>query len=400
MKHRTLYLLVFIVLTQVALADQKSPAWMTEGPYLEQSPASFEVPINVVATKMYVELELGDKPRRFVVDTGSPSMIDAALAEELGLKTLSVNKGVDAHGVVVETNVVQVRMHLGGVAFENVPMLAAKFSASEAAKTFIGDGVLGSDFLPLGAWQFDLKNSVLRFHTELKKLPNIKGAKKLKLYQFGYPFMPIFDVTYAKNARSKAMFDTGSPTYFSISPPDLAGAKKASGISETLSGYGSPSGSLGGQAPEMELIKARLKDLAIDGLRLGPVVAEGRTLSPSLIGAKILNNYIVTLDSRSERAFFKKVSDKSLMSPSFGFSLAFENNVSIGAVWDNSPAKKARLKTGTVLTAINGMNVEYTREGLIRAITAMESPTIELAWQGGSVKLDKKCLFPLSCDTE
>jgi len=395
MKFCALFLLGLITFINPAYADRNTPSWVTEGPYLKNSSASFEIPIKVFATKLYVEIEIGGKPRRFVFDTGSPSMIDTALVEELGLKVIDKNKGIDAHGAVVETEIVQVNVLIAGIAIQKVPMMTANFSGSELTKSFIGDGVLGSDLFPLGAWQFDLKNSLLRFNTNLNELPHIKQAKSLKLYQFGYPYMPIFDVKFAKKARSKAMLDTGSPTFFAISSLDLGGARKASGVGKTISGYGSPGGSLGGQAPETELLQLELKNLAIDKIKLGRVTAKKRDLPPSLIGARILENYIITLDSRSESAYFKEYFDGPFTNSSFGFSLAFNHNISIGAVWDDSPAKAAGLRTGIELTSINGIDIEYTREGLFRAVAAMKGQEIELAWKGGSAKLVRKILIPV-----
>lgn len=52
-------------------------------------------------------------------------------------------------------------------------MMATNFSAPVPTKSFIGDGVLGSDLFPLSAWQFDLMHSVLRFNTNLNELPYI-----------------------------------------------------------------------------------------------------------------------------------------------------------------------------------------------------------------------------------
>lgn len=396
MKFCKVVLLGLIFFANFVMASQTPPSWISEGPYLEASPASFEVPINVIGAKIYVKIQIGGKPRRFVLDTGSPSMIDSALVEELGLKSVDTNKGTDAHGTIVETEIVQANIQIGGVAIQKVPMMAANFSSSLAIKEFIGDGVLGSDLLPLGAWQIDLKNAALRFNTNLQELPHVKGSNKLKLYQFGYPYMPILDVTYAKKARSKAMFDTGSPTFFAISSADLNGAKKASGIDTTVSGYGSPGSSLGGQAPNIELLQVELKNLTIDKLELGRVVAEKRALSPSLIGGKILKNYIATLDSRSESAYFKKYSDGVFAESSFGFSFAFDKRISIGAVWENSPANAAGLQAGLELLSINGVEAAYTKDGLLRAVKAMEGEEIELAWKGGSVKLVRKYLIPLS----
>jgi hypothetical protein len=39
--------------------------------------------LTVRGTKLFVTVEIGGKPRRFVVDTGSPSMISSTLVKEL-----------------------------------------------------------------------------------------------------------------------------------------------------------------------------------------------------------------------------------------------------------------------------------------------------------------------------
>jgi len=212
------------------LAQKAPPKWMTEGPKLVGPTKTIDVPLTVRGTKLYVTVDLGGKPRRFVVDTGSPSMISSALVKELGLETIGRSQGMDAHGVIIESEIVQSRLKLGGVEFSNVPMFAADFQASAALNYFIGDGVLGSELLKLGAWQIDLKNLRLRYSQDVTQLPNIKGATKVRLYDFGYPHAPIMDVRFAPHARSKAMFDTGSPTCFAISPADFNGAMKAGGV--------------------------------------------------------------------------------------------------------------------------------------------------------------------------
>jgi|GEM_PF-1676151 len=387
------YLAISLCATCV-LAQPHTPSWAAEAPYLDGNSTSFETPIKVLNTKLYVEVSIANKARRFVFDTGSPSMIDLAIVKELGLKAIGKNRGVDAHGASIETDIVQTDIRIGNTTIKKLPMMAANFSESIAIKEFVGDGVLGSDLLPLGVWQLDLSTSTLRFDTDIKKLPNLKRTKKLKMYQFGYPYMPIFDIRLAKDARSKALLDTGSPTFFAISPADFAGAKKASGIGSIISGYGSPGHSLGGQAPNTELKQIQLKNLSIGKLKLGKVVAQTRDLNPSLIGSKLLENYIITFDSKSESAFFRKYSDSPFSSPSFGFSLAFSDHIFIGSVWDNTPAEAAGLKPGIKLMSINGREVKLTKEGIRRTINAMEKEEINLTWESGSATLKKQHLIP------
>ncbi len=239
-------LLLSLTQSTFACVQENIPPWITDGPILEDTKASLQIPLKTFATKLFIEIELGGIPRRFVLDTGSPSMIDARLAEELGLVKVGSSRGRDAHGHIIQSEVVQANLKIGGVWIKKVPMYKARFSDSVATQTFIGDGVLGSEILKLGAWQIDLKNSLLRFNVQASALPFVADVDRQTLYDFGYPHSPIFDVHFSKSARSKAMLDTGSPNYFAISPDDFRGAKNENGIGHMISGFGSPGSSLGG----------------------------------------------------------------------------------------------------------------------------------------------------------
>lgn len=367
---------------------------MTEGPVLErgsgEAPASFALPMEVLGSKLYVSVDVGGKSRRFVLDTGSPSMIDKTLAEALGLPVVGTQAGTDAHGQVLHNDVVQADLGLGGIRFRDVPLVTADFSASEALKTFIGDGVIGSELLPLGAWQFDLRDSALRFSTDPAELPNSEGASRLDLYDYGYPHAPILDVRYAETAKSKALFDIGSPAYFTLSPEDWAGAETAGGIGKTLTGFGSAGASLGGQAPDAEQKQALLEALHIGSLHLGPVVSMRRERAPSLIGAHLLEHFIVTLNAGSGEAWFQPYAPGPYAQPTFGCSFAFGERISIALVWNTSPAAEAGLKAGTVLDSINGMPAEGTEAGFRMAVAALSGDSLSLVWEGGSALLTRK----------
>jgi predicted aspartyl protease len=393
----SLFILGSLILGGCASSPTGPQAWVTDGPHLVDDPADspifFEVPIDILATKLYVGVEIGGKTRRFVLDTGSPSMLDKKIAEEMGLEAVGSTTGTDGHGKVIKSDVVQAAFSLGGVGFRKVPMMTADFSGSEVTRTFIGDGVIGSELLPLGAWQIDLRNTTLRFNTDLNALPFVENAVQAKLYDFGYPHAPILDVRFAEQAQSKALFDTGSPTYFAISLEDLAGTERAGGIGKTLSGFGSAGTSLGGQAPNADQLQAELKTLSIGDLELGRVAAMRRELSPSLVGARLLDHFVITLDSRSGQALFTRVADGPLSpfaKPSVGFTLAFQEKLSVALVWDGSPAQTAGLKPGMVLTSINGVETELNDAGIRRALTAMAGPEIALTWEGGSAHLMEK----------
>lgn len=370
-------------------AQNQPPQWVTDGPYVGDESFAIELPLELLATKLFVEVEIGGKPRRFVFDTGSPSMISAALAKELGLPVVGKSQGRDAHGTVVKSDIVQADITLGGVVFNKVPVYSADFSKSKAAECLIGDGVLGSEVLPLCAWQIDLPNSVLRCATDLNQLDHIQGAEKVRLHDFGYPHAPIFDVRFAKKASSKAMFDTGSPEYVAIAGPDFEGAKRARGIGEVVEGFGSPGASLGGQAANGKQLQAELKSFSIDGLKLGRVAAVLRQSPPSLIGASFLKHYVVTLDPRSNAAYFDRYLKSPFVRASFGFRLAFDEPISVALVWADSPAEQAGLSAGMAITSINGTSTSGSCEGIEFALDALANDRIELEWEEGSAILDK-----------
>lgn len=385
---------LFLLLAAGAVqAGSKSsaPPWISEGPYVESKSFALQLPLEVRAKKLYVEVELGGQARRFVFDTGSPSMIDATLASALGLEVVDVREGTDSHGTPVQSNIVQADLNLGGVQFKKVPLFAADFSASELSQCMIGDGVLGSEILPLCAWQIDLQASVLRCDTDLKRLAHVDRTLKQTLYDFGYPHTPILDVRFAKKAQSKAMFDTGSPAYFTVSPQDFQGSKGAGGVGATVAGYGSLGSSLGGQAPNKAQIQGVLNSLSIGTIDVGRVASVVRESPPSLVGASLLNYFVVTLDARSKSAYFDRYRDDAIDQSSFGFGLApGVNGLQVSLVWEGSPASEAGLRAGQAVSSINGQKVTSSCADFRRVLNAMSAETIELEWDGGTAALSRR----------
>ncbi|HEX7719317.1 MAG TPA: aspartyl protease family protein [Woeseiaceae bacterium] len=388
----TLCLLTFPLL----LAADERPDWIKDGPYTDDEVIELTVPVEMFANQVHVEVEVNGTPRRFLFDTGSPSMMNAAVAADLGLEAVDRRQSRDSHGAVVETEIVQADLTVGGTTFRKVPVFVAEFP--NVAQCLF-DGVLGSELLPLCAWQIDVPAAVLRCSTDVSSLNHVAGARRLPLHDFGYPHAPFVDVQLARDARSKALFDTGSPEYLTISPPDLQGAKRNGGVTSTMTGAGSIGGSIGGQAPEKEQVMVRLNELALGDVSLGPVNAVLRESPPSLIGASILLHFVVTLDHKSSTAYLHQYRDGPFSRPSFGFGLAFDDPVSVSMVWDNSPAAKAGLQVGQAVTALSGRPTDTSCAGIRSALQVMtESDTLDIEWDGGTAALSRA--IPIDSRTE
>lgn len=384
-KTPTIACLALAALASPFADAQERPAWMTEGPRVEQDAISFELPLETVGNMLFVEVELGGAPRRFLFDTGSPSMMSAQLATTLELEVVDRRQGRDSHGAVVDTDVVQADLALGGTVVHKVPFFVAEFPKPAQC---LFDGVLGSEVLPLCAWQIDLPDGVLRCSSDLASLDHVDETKRLPLHDFGYPHAPILDIRFAREATSKALFDTGSPEYLAISPPDLGGARRNDAVGASIAGHGSLGASLGGRAPQKDQFRVQLRSLAIGDVQLGRVDAVVRESPPSLIGASMLEHFVVTLDPRTRAAWFDRYRDGPYARASYGFGLAFEDGVSVSLVWDESPAAAAGLQVGQQLSSINGQPATTSCAGIRSAMRAMSTgDRIDLAWETGEATL-------------
>lgn len=370
-----------------AIASGQSPHWQQAGPTVADQGFLIELPIERAASKIYVDIPLGGVMRRFVVDTGSPSMISASLASELGLEPVGKSKGVDAHGGIVESNIVQADIALGGVEFQNVPMFVADYSSSKAAQCLLGDGVLGSEILPLCTWQFDFPDSKLRCASNPKKLEHIRKRSKQRLYTYGYPHTPYLDIQLARRAKSKTMFDTGSAPLFVISPDDLKGTQKEGGILRSYSGVGSSGTSLAGQSPVRQQQRVEIEKLAIGKLKLGQVVAIERDLAPSLIGASMLEQFVVTLDAKAGAIYFDRYRQSTKKRSGFGFALSFEGGTHVSLVWDDSPAAKAGLKVGQKIVSLNGTAADLSCRSIHDMLEHLKGDKLEVERAEGKVEL-------------
>ena len=60
--------------------------------------------IEIWNNKIFLTAKVNGKPFRFILDTGSPTILTTKVANELGLEILSENTSQDANGNLVKTN--------------------------------------------------------------------------------------------------------------------------------------------------------------------------------------------------------------------------------------------------------------------------------------------------------
>jgi hypothetical protein len=367
--HRALYAASLILAALLATIDgaysQESPEWSTLIPTVEATGFVERLPIKVLQTKLFLELELGSRARSVVFNTGSPSVLSKPLATELGLEIIDTIQSVDANGTPIEHGVALLdELRLGELSVRNVPVIVADLSRAPIANCLF-DAVLGSEIFQICNWQIDVAGQTLTCADRLEDLTFIDGSVSAPLRVLGYPYSPMLDTEFQNGMTSTALFDTGSPEYVGLTLPEFEDLERSGEfeLSAMARGFGSSGESLGGMGQDEEAFLLSLSRLWIGDLELVDVVARTREEGPSLIGASLLENYIVTLAYPSRRAYFYQYSEAPLQRTSFGFGPDFDTQtITASFVWEESPAYGAGIRPGDRLMHIGDSDLTAITE--------------------------------------
>ena len=396
-----------LLATTSGARGQETPDWTRITPSIEATGFVERLPIEVRQTKLFLELEIGGHPRSVVFDTGSPSLLSKPLATELGLETIATIRTVDANGTRVDSEVAVLdKLRLGSLSVRNLPVIVADLSNAPIASCLF-DAVLGSNILQVCNWQIDVARRTLTCADRLEDLPFIDESASVPLREFGYPYSPILDIEFHNGMTSTAMFDTGSPEYVALTRRELEDLERTGAIerSAMIRGFGSAGESLGGMGRDQEAFLLSLSRLWIGELELVDVVARTQQETPTLIGASLLEHYLVTLAYPHKRAFFYKNSEAPLRRTGFGFGPDFDAQmVTASFVWDESPAYRAGIRPDdrlmrigdSDLTAITQQNrcpvihdvlesldgdatlrVDFQHEGAATTVELTRQPTLQ-----------------------
>ena len=115
-----------------------------------------------------------------------------------------------------------------------------------------------------------------------------------------------------------------------------------------------------------------------------------RSIAPSLIGATLLDRYVVTLDIRTGAAYLDRYSRKPMNPSSFGFALAFEDGAHVSLLWDDSPATVVGLDLGQKILSVNGVPTNSSCASIQQTLNDLAQERIELEWPGGSAVIERQ----------
>lgn len=324
---------------------------------IERGSDASEIAFDWRLGKIFIEAEVNARPGGFIFDTGSPTLLDRGFADTLELDIIGQNRGRDAHGAEVVTDIaIAETIRLGDVVFHDVPVLVFDFSALDQGSCFIENGVIGSEILTGSAWRIDLSRQTLSIAANTDALPALPDGPESTLHDFGYPHTPVIDYAVG-DMQDKAFFDTGFAGELNLfeEAADTPAVRRAIVRGSLQRGLGREGESAGGWPDPEPLTRARLGSVTLGGDALPPLQTDLRPIAPTLFGAGLLNSYIVTLDYPGARFSLSPLDEPLTAKPAQDFSIALVGgHAELVRVYENTPADRAGLEMGDAVLSVDG----------------------------------------------
>ena len=360
--------------------------------YTEQTEFYSTIPLHHNATKMHLTATINEQPFQFMLDTGSPTIVTKRVADLLELPIMGTNTGVDSNGTEVTMNVSIVdAIGIGEVVFRQVPVFIWDPSTTTDADCFFDGGVIGSELLPLAVWQFNLQNNTLVIANDSRKVEHTKNAKQAALLKVGYPHYPIVQHQINNGFTDNALFDTGSTELLHLNQLAYEQMRKDNVLNAPVGeGRGSFGKGAGGEAENSVYVLNEVKSLTVGNLQLQDLKVWTRNTPPTLIGSRILDTHIVTLDYQNQAVYFKEYA-LTRTSTGFGFRASFNERSQLQVSFISKPsiAVSAGLQIHDQIIAINNQTVSVQDQKercevlqTLPSILAEESVTITVLREG------------------
>jgi len=346
-------LILFLLLCSLTTFGQRGLSADNQDSTIESS-FLISVPYESVNGKQIIKVGIKGKSYRFILDTGSSTLISKSLYDELNTKIIKKINCSDQSALKDSINIVSVdEMTIGIITFNNAEVGVLKES-NPFIECFNVDGFIGSNLLSGFVVQISSPDKTIRLTNDIKNL-SLYGIQSDELI-LDEQFNPHFSIRVKNNnreVRHVVLFDTGDNDLFTISHLDFLSLKRNKILKNYEVANGSNSFGINGHANDTTHYRLRVPRLDINGLQFKNVSAL-TTQGGSRIGSMLLEKAIVTLDFPNKRYYLQTLTspkidvyDKKLpLDPDFR-----DGKVIVGFIWDYSVCKN--IEVGDEIIKVN-----------------------------------------------
>lgn len=321
------------------------------------------IPFEFIEGKIVIEVEIGNKRRKFILDTGAPCAVFEGLHQELKAKVSHKDTIEDAVGGVVELDHTRLKsFKIGQLKFRNIPAVVMSEQVGSFLKCWEIDGLIGSNALRNSILQISLRDKYLILTNEPGKL-DLANRTTVPLHLDEHQSHPFLELTLGTDEVVLANFDTGNPEAFDISKEDAAILLERKSAHLIDVGYGKMSVSVTDSQQDQWF---RL--FTYDTLSIGTTQFMNFTSVPSAeqdysyVGIGLGAYGILTLDYPNGQFHFQAYDKTQIIKAETyqidqGFTIhPADDGYMIGMVWENSPAARLGLKSGYKIHYIEGVD--------------------------------------------
>lgn len=375
---------IAILSANFALADDDHDERVRPARTILKAPVT--VPLDLAAGKPVIDVKINGKgPFRFLLDTcAGGSVINADLVKELGLpKVGKTELGDPSNPKAIQADRIRLeKVEVGSAIFEDFEAAswdrANLYPGKDAPRGILGFPVFSQCLLTLDYIHHELRLSS-------GEIP-AKGAKGVADFSIGEGGIPVLEIEIAGKPYS-AHIDSGA----------MSGLSVNSSVAEKLPLSGTPTVIGRGRTVNSEF---ELKASTLDGQMMlagttfdRPEIIINPILKDVNIGSSLLEESCVTFDQRNERLQFQRDPNASSKpkprKPRLGIMLARktegdQEELKIDQVIAKSPAQKAGLKSGDVVTSINGQDALQMTDAELKTAFAKETVEFKILRDGAA----------------
>ena len=322
---------------------------------------------------LFVDVEVNGQPRRFIIDSGAPNVVDRRLKEELQLQPVKKDKVTDSQNNHSELEFVTIEsLAFAGVEARNSTAIVADLSLFHCLGI---DGLLGANVMRHFDWEVDYQQQQARLY------PKDGTNRWDTLYEIAIPFTVKAQGTPDLEVRAPGWWkaggvtlDLGSTGGISIHRSDKLQLPRDS--SATFA-FGQDSKGIYGANTDTTFY-ILMDSLLIGGQLFQPALVAASNTS-NKIGNSFWEQYKLLISWRDNRLYLSPREVIAPQLPSDLLALGFEDGaVLVLATYENLGRLNDQLEFGDVVIQVNGVDTEGISVEDYCALREQEWETLEL----------------------